>query len=71
MKPRTRAVSRKYSYTSGRSTSPSTWRVKNRAYNGSIPLEQPAMMDRVPVGAIVVTVAFRICALPGFHTYCP
>ncbi len=30
-----------------------------------MPLEQPAMMDSVPVGAMVVTVAFRTGAMPG------
>jgi hypothetical protein len=36
-----------------------TWRVKLRAKRGSIPEEHPAIMDKVPVGAIVVVVALR------------
>ena len=57
-KPRFFAVSRNRAFTSGRSTSPSTCRENDSAKIGSIPLEQPAIMESVPVGAIVVTVAF-------------
>ena len=32
--------------------------MNDSAKSGSIPLEQPAMMESVPVGATVVTVAF-------------
>jgi hypothetical protein len=35
------------------------------AKSGSMPLEQPAMIESVPVGAMVVTVAFLTGALPG------
>ena len=35
-----------------------TFRTKLRAKSGSMPLEQPAMMLSVPVGAIVIVVAF-------------
>ena len=36
-----------------------TLRMKARAKMGSTPLEQPAMMEMVPVGAMVVRVALR------------
>ena len=36
-----------------------TLREKLRAKSGSTPEEQPAMMERVPVGAMVVVVALR------------
>ena len=39
---------------------PITFRTKATANNGSIPLEHPAIMLIVPVGAIVVTVALRL-----------
>ena len=35
------------------------------AKRGSIPLEQSAMMDSVPVGAMVVSVAFLSLGAPG------
>jgi hypothetical protein len=42
-----------------------TVRTYETANKGSTPDEQFAMMDRVPVGAMVVTVAFRICPPSG------
>ena len=38
---------------------------KETAKSGSTPEEAPAMMEMVPVGAMVVTVALRIFPLPG------
>ena len=36
-----------------------TLRTKDRAKSGSMPEEQPARMESVPVGAMVVVVALR------------
>ena len=40
--------------------------VKLKAKSGSMPLEQPAIMLRVPVGAMVVRVALRTCGPLGY-----
>ncbi|VVC71742.1 Uncharacterised protein [uncultured archaeon] len=42
-----------------------TVRTKTIAKRGSTPEEQPAIIESVPVGAIVVTVAFLIAGAPG------
>ncbi len=54
----TRAAS-KWGFTSTSRSPSMTLREKHSANNGSMPDEHPAMMDRVPVGAMVVTVALR------------
>ena len=46
-----------------------TLRTKLTAKSGSIPLEQPAMMLIVPVGAMVLTVALRISQILGRHRW--
>ncbi len=43
-----------------------TWRTYETAKIGSIPEDALAMMEIVPVGAIVVTVAFRMGGSPRF-----
>jgi len=45
---------------------PSTCLSYSKEKIGSMPLETPAIRLRVPAGAIVLTVAFRIGAPPAF-----
>ena len=57
VKPLSLATFSKIGLTSRSSSLSMTVRTKLRANRGSMPLEQPAMMLRVPVGAMVVVVA--------------
>jgi hypothetical protein len=57
-KPRSRATCSKMSLMNGSTRSPTLW-VKATANAGSIPDEAPAIIEMVPVGAIVVTVELR------------
>jgi hypothetical protein len=61
-KPRSRAICSNISLVnrSTRSSPPALTRCSNASANtGSMPEEQPAIIEIVPVGAIVVTVALR------------
>ena len=57
-KPRSWATSAKIGLVKGRTRSPTLW-VKATAKAGSTPEEHPAIIEIVPVGAMVVTVEFR------------
>lgn len=64
------AARSKLGFTSSRCVPSRTSRTKLTAKSGSIPDVAPAMIDIVPVGAMVVTVAFRIVLYFVFSALC-
>ena len=58
-RPASARADSKYGLTSTSRSPSRILRVKQSAKSGSTPEEQPAMMESVPVGAMVVTVALR------------